>query len=50
MLELYAKRVNPALDASDLEKQVNAFMAKVQDEAFKHDADLQNNVCAVAGA
>ena len=48
MLKLVAKRTSLTLDEHDLEKGVNDFMFKVQEDAFKHDTDLKENVGAVA--
>lgn len=48
MLKLFAKRINPARDQTELENDINEFMAKVQEDAFTHDADLKNDVGAAA--
>jgi hypothetical protein len=48
MLMLFARRMNPTLDAETVEDGVHAFMTRIQGDAFKHDEALQNDVTAVA--
>ena len=48
MLKRYAKRTNPALDQQALLDGVNGFMMKIQDDAFRNNEALQNDVLAVA--
>ena len=48
MLELYAARINSTLNPKKIEEGVHAFMKRIQDDAFKHDKTLQNDVAAAA--
>merc|ERR1719480_447233 len=48
MLKLYATRMNPTIDPKIVSVGVKGFMAKIQDDAFKNNEALQNDVAAVA--
>ena len=48
VLTLYTARVNTNLSQDELEHSVHDFMAKIQEDAFKNNAALQNDIGAVA--
>jgi len=48
MLTLYAKRMYPNVDDFDIETDVIFAMKDIQDEAFKHDEAMKNDVDAMA--
>jgi hypothetical protein len=48
MLKLFAKRIHPEREQTELENDVNEYMTKVQEDAFANDVELKNDVGAVA--
>ena len=48
VVNLYARRMNPNLDKHTLEGGIRVFMTKLQDDAFKNQKALRNDVDAVA--
>ena len=47
-LKLFATRLNPALNPGELVVLLNDFMTHIQEEAFRHDRALKNDVAVVA--
>ena len=48
MVLLYAKRVNPKLTQDAVTKAVDAYMQRIQRDAFAHVRELESDVTAVA--